>query len=591
MKKKNICLFTLLSFALVACVTQPISNSSKFEPSSTSSFTSSTSTDSYDSTTKEETSNLPEESSTKPSSSINDTSSLLISSNDSESSSLPESSSLSESGNPSVELPISSDEPSNSSTIDSSYMDSSEEISSTPESSVEPEPPSSVEEITYELSEINGKNQVKEDDYIQLSSLLTTNGDNTEITWVSLDENIAKVDSSGKVTGIQAGKVTIQVYANGNPSIYKEKEIEVLPLTIMEKYGLHELKYLTDDDENHTFDQNNLGYIYDFEDIPAEDRTGDVALDIAKETKSNMHNGGGFNRFRKGSTITARIQSTLDTSALLSIALCNDNSKVIPISSTDNNGLDAYYGTDIDSLTEITPVSYSRTGVNSSNWSAYKEYVIGEVKLKTGLNYIKFTTGSTAAFNIDYFTLVNPIKVFPIAGNDTNLINHKYEADYSYSVDDEIIKDETTGNYTLNDSISFIQAEDLDHSSDVQQEDQALASNGKCTKYFQKNSTLSLTIDAENDQDVLLRLSGAVSDGRFHALDDMFEIHYGETEEQSNTVNLFDRYFEGQVGWGKFIDFHVGQISLKSGLNYITIKGLASSNLDYIQFVSPTTNL
>ncbi len=59
----------------------------------------------------------------------------------------------------------------------------------------------------------------------QLSALTTP--DDLQVSWKSNDEEVAKVDSNGKVTGVSAGKTTIIAYLSDDEDIYKEIDVEV----------------------------------------------------------------------------------------------------------------------------------------------------------------------------------------------------------------------------------------------------------------------------------------------------------------------------------------------------------------------------
>lgn len=68
------------------------------------------------------------------------------------------------------------------------------------------------ETVSVKGVEINGESNVYVNETIQLTAIINpSNATNQKVHWNSSDENIATVDESGKVTGLQDGTVTIAV--------------------------------------------------------------------------------------------------------------------------------------------------------------------------------------------------------------------------------------------------------------------------------------------------------------------------------------------------------------------------------------------
>jgi len=83
--------------------------------------------------------------------------------------------------------------------------------------------------------EVNGDTNVEIGSSINLTTTINTGYEpaaDTSVTWSSLDENYATVSSTGEVTGVAEGTVTIRATANDGSAVYGEKSITVIASTV-----------------------------------------------------------------------------------------------------------------------------------------------------------------------------------------------------------------------------------------------------------------------------------------------------------------------------------------------------------------------
>lgn len=74
----------------------------------------------------------------------------------------------------------------------------------------------------------NGKTELKYGETLELKAAFTPRGaENKEVAWESSDENIASVDSGGKVTALSAGSCTITVRSTAEKSVFAELSLKV----------------------------------------------------------------------------------------------------------------------------------------------------------------------------------------------------------------------------------------------------------------------------------------------------------------------------------------------------------------------------
>lgn len=87
----------------------------------------------------------------------------------------------------------------------------------------------------------NGKMELKYGETLALKALFTPlDAENKEVVWESSDENIASVDSSGKVTALSAGSCTITVRSMAEKAVSAELSLKVTDSRIEEINLLNE---------------------------------------------------------------------------------------------------------------------------------------------------------------------------------------------------------------------------------------------------------------------------------------------------------------------------------------------------------------
>ena len=87
----------------------------------------------------------------------------------------------------------------------------------------------------------NGKTELKYGETLALKALFTPlDAENKEVVWESSDENIASVDSSGKVTALSAGRCTITVRSMAEKAVSAELSLKVTDSRIEEINLLNE---------------------------------------------------------------------------------------------------------------------------------------------------------------------------------------------------------------------------------------------------------------------------------------------------------------------------------------------------------------
>ena len=105
-------------------------------------------------------------------------------------------------------------------------------------------------DISYETD-----SYVQVGEEVKLNAIyVDNNGSKKNVTWSSLDESIASVDSNGYVYGIKDGTVTIRAIVNGDNSKYQDFVVTVLSSA---KYNA--VKFILDAHESNIFTSYNLG--------------------------------------------------------------------------------------------------------------------------------------------------------------------------------------------------------------------------------------------------------------------------------------------------------------------------------------------
>ncbi len=151
--------------------------------------------------------------------------------------------------------------------------------------------------------------------------------------------------------------------------------------------------HLVDATETMHFDLENVGYFYEAEKAV-------LSSGIGQEMTENASGGAYIKNFEKGRTMTFTIHSSVETDALMIISLTRYNPGDLIMSQAFN----VKYGTEGNLNRQIN--TYDTTIPNHGSWSAFKEYVVGEIHLVEGQNVIQFTT--LMPTNVDYISLVAP---------------------------------------------------------------------------------------------------------------------------------------------------------------------------------------
>ena len=150
---------------------------------------------------------------------------------------------------------------------------------------------------------------------------------------------------------------------------------------------------LVDGTETMSFDLENAGYFYEAEKAV-------LSSGIKEETNGSASGGKNIGSFQQDRTMTFTINSTVETDALMLISLTRYNDGNLIMSQAFN----VKYGTADNLNYQIN--TYDTAIPNHGSWSAFKEYVVGEIHLVEGQNVIKFT--SFKPTNVDYIALVAP---------------------------------------------------------------------------------------------------------------------------------------------------------------------------------------
>lgn len=167
------------------------------------------------------------------------------------------------------------------------------------------------------------------------------------------------------------------------------------PVDLEAKYGNPTKSELVDGSDTHEFNDIVSGYFYEAE-------KAELSAEIRIENKPAASGGQNIGSFNNGKTIIFEIDSSVETDALIMLALTRWNNGTILMS----DAFDIEFGQTKDNLTNKVNTS-GKTIKNHQTWDSFEEYNIGEIKLEKGINYIKITGHQSV--NIDYMCLVSPI--------------------------------------------------------------------------------------------------------------------------------------------------------------------------------------
>ena len=343
------------------------------------------------------------------------------------------------------------------------------------------------------------------------------------------------------------------------------------PVDLDQKYGPVSKENLSDATEAMTLNAFDRGSYYEAE--------AAVLGDPAKvEENSNASGGKNVGYFKPGATMTFTITVSDDTDALILLSgAMNDNKNLLL-----EKVVEITYGTEETDLNQKVR-TYDRTYEGGKgNWTAFKEFKIGEIQLQKGKNIIKFL--SKESVNYDYMCLVTP---YENSGNDPVDLEEKYGI---ITKTDLIDGTETMG---FDPSIRgfYYEAEAATLGDPARIETNTEASGGKNVGYFKPGATMTFTIASSEETDALIVLSGAIYDNKNPFLENIVDVTYGENENELNDkVATYNRTYMGGTGsWTAFKEFKIGEIRLKKGKNVIRFLSKESVNYDYMCLISPKT--
>lgn len=155
-----------------------------------------------------------------------------------------------------------------------------------------------------------------------------------------------------------------------------------------------------------TFTSEATGYFYEAEESEfIIDGTG-LAIEENKPGCSGNKQVGHFRYYHFGhwSKLIFEIDSTVETDVLLRMGITKWNATTVI-----DNSVFVTYGTNKNQLNDYVAPG-TREFRNLGNWNNSEEFVIGEMHLKEGKNYIMFTAISQDnPVNVDYISLINPL--------------------------------------------------------------------------------------------------------------------------------------------------------------------------------------
>ena len=348
-------------------------------------------------------------------------------------------------------------------------------------------------------------------------------------------------------------------------------DIEDNPVQYLEIYGNPAKTSLTDGTNSKAFSKNQRGYYYEAESsqITGKAQVGENSL--ASGGKQVDH-------FEVNSTMTFTINSDSSKKAMLKIAGSNweGNSHLV------RDILNVEYGTDLNNLDTMN--LYNNEAILGAQWNNYKEFIVGEISLKEGTNYIKFT--SKLSVNYDYISLINEKSEFddePVISEDPT----DYQTKYGSPSKEDLIDGSSSKLFSNDVRGYYYEAESSVLSgSSIRVENNVSASNGQNVGSFSPNSSMTFTITSNCKQTVMLQASMATWDGETKLVTDIIKVEYGlqdslvEMNPYNNEVTFGDK-------WVNFKEGIFGEITLNEGENIIILTSKYSVNYDYIKLVNP----
>ena len=345
--------------------------------------------------------------------------------------------------------------------------------------------------------------------------------------------------------------------------------------TLQEKYGSFVKGDLLSG-ERMVFADAPRGYFYEAESLA-------ISTGVNTEYKNFASNNVNIGSFEKGRTLTLRVESEVEEDVAFGVKQTNwwSNSGLLP-----QETFTVEYGVDEENLTASEHYFEDKLGsLNTWDWGVKNkvyDYQIAEVHLAKGVNFIRLIS-SNHSVNIDYVTLQRAVST-----NATDL-KTKYG-----SVQKELLE---SGNWTnvlpTSNAGFYFEAEHADLSLGIGCEAKSLASNGQNIGSFEQGRTMTYHFMSEIETDVAVKMAFVCWNGGF-TVQEAFTIRYGVGSDSSswqNATNYYDTSVAGFNTWdwkeGVDYEFHIAEIHISKGMNYIQIASSKPVNVDYVCLVKP----
>ena len=343
-----------------------------------------------------------------------------------------------------------------------------------------------------------------------------------------------------------------------------------------EKYGDVQKKHLQNGTSTMTFDDLKRGYYYEVE---------NASLSSKIRIEENVGSSGGKNisYFNPGEYFTFNINSSVETDALIMLS----GAKYDRDNLLFRNAIRINYGTSMEELTNEVN-SYQQIYTGTGSWTVFKEYMVGEIHLKKGANYINFV--SLAAINYDYLSLVNPYD----EERDGNFVEEQeidLIAKYGTVSKSDLVDASNSKKFDNQQRGYYYEAESTELSEGIKIEEKSGSSGGKNIGSFKDGRTMTLTINSTVTSDVLIKFAMTRwNDGNI-LMSEAYKIQYGtDLANLTSEVNTFTKTIRNHGTWDTFEEYYVGEMKMVSGTNYIKVTGIQAVNIDYICLVSPDEN-
>ncbi len=348
-----------------------------------------------------------------------------------------------------------------------------------------------------------------------------------------------------------------------------EVDVANKPIDYMKKYGTFAKDLMIDGSDTKEFSTSEAGYFYEAEKANFYGVNG-----IGTEDNSSASNGKVVNRFRYGDHIQFEINSNEKATVGLVLSMSTEAGPTFQY----DDALTIRYGTSSSNLDKVV-TNFNKDGnLLGSGFKNCRVHTICEVTLEKGVNYIDLQ--SRDAFNVDYMALVNEQE-------ETANIYEKYTPyDKELLIDGSEKDSDNAMTYNSNELGYYYEAEKTDVDGGVTIE------SGCIKKFNSVTATVTLTIKADKDCEALLTMAATRWNDNTILLSNVLTAYYGtDLNNLKKSVNTEERWMNNHSNWdGNFVNYSIGEVKLKAGINYIKLVGVANSggiNIDYFTLVSP----